>query len=241
MTITAGTTPAPRSTRVAQGGPPLLAPAAAFAALTLAGLAIGVGGPRPTTPAADVLSYYAGHPTLGSLAGMLVFGSSMPLAIWAATAYRRLRRLGVTAPGSAMALAGGVLSAAALALSGLLTWTAAQTAQVAGPGVARALVTLAFGAGAAGFAVPFALLLAGLAVPALILRLLPRPLAITGLAIAAVGMVSTLMLVFPALYVLTPIVRFGGLLWLLAAAVLLPRTRARRPVRDRRTGEPIAA
>jgi hypothetical protein len=52
-----------------------------------------------------------------------VFGSSVPLAIYAATASPRLRQLGVTAPGATIALAGGILAAGALSLTGLVGWT----------------------------------------------------------------------------------------------------------------------
>ena len=43
--------------------------------------------------------------------------------------------------------------------------------------------------------------------------------------IAALGMLSVFSLLTPMLYVLLPVGRFGGLIWLVAAAALLPRTR----------------
>jgi hypothetical protein len=69
------------------------------------------------------------------------------------------------------------------------------------------------------------LLLAGIAVPALLLGLLPRALAIAGLVIAAVAELSFLSLVVPALAVLLPLARIPGLIWLVAAGFLLPRRR----------------
>jgi hypothetical protein len=69
------------------------------------------------------------------------------------------------------------------------------------------------------------LLVAGIAVPALILRLLPRALAGSGLVIAAVAELSTLSLVVPALAVLLPIARFPALIWLVVAGALLPNDR----------------
>ena len=84
-----------------------------------------------------------------------------------------------------------------------------------------------FGAGAAGFVVPFALLVAGVAVPSLLLGLTPRWLAWSGLVIAAVGMLSTLTLLSAALDPALPVTRFGGLLWMLAVSVLLPTRRPR--------------
>ena len=208
-----------------QTGPPLLGPALAFAALTVVGLVLGAAGPRPTTSAADVAAYLAGNQVTATVLAWVVFGASIPLAVFSAVAYRRLRMLGVTAPGPAIGLTGGVLASAALALSGLVAWTAAASTELGEPAVLRALTTLAFAAGGPGFVAPFALLVAGVAVPALLLGLLPRPLAWAGLVIAALGMLSVFSLLTPMLYVLLPVGRFGGLLWLVAAAALLPRTR----------------
>src|SRR5205085_10000361 len=126
------------------------------------------------------------------VAGFLIFGASVPLAIWTATVYRRLRTLGVTAPGAVIALSGGVLAAGSLSLSGLITWTSSQVSASAEPGLARALADLGFATGAAGFVVTFAPLLAGVSVPGPILGLTPRPWARIGLAGAVVPMLSTL-------------------------------------------------
>lgn len=161
------------------------------------------------------------------MAGCLGFAASAPLAIWTATAYRRLRTLGVTAPGAVIGLTGGLLASASLALTGLIGWTGAQ---LDGPGdasVAHALGYLGFATGSAGFVVPLSLLLAGIAVPCLILGFGPRPLAWAGLVIAALGVLSTFTLLTPALDVTLPIGRFGGLLWLIAVSVTLPLTRHR--------------
>jgi hypothetical protein len=74
----------------------------------------------------------------------------------------------------------------------------------------------------------FALLIAGIAVPALLSRLLPRPLALAGLVIAVAGAVSTVTLLSLGAGFLLPIVRFGGTAWLIAAAILLPHNRHTR-------------
>jgi hypothetical protein len=176
---------------------------------------------------ASTLSYAQAHTGQLHAAAVLVFGAAVPLAIWVATIYRRLRTLGVTAPGAVIGLAGGILAAASLALSGLVTWVVADTAHIAGPALAKALFDLSFAAGAAGFVVPFALLIAGVAVPSLVLRLTPRPLAWGGLVVAAIGMLSTLTLLTSALDFTLPIGRFGGLIFIVAASAVLPATRHR--------------
>lgn len=207
-----------------QNGPPLLIPAIVMAAFTAASAALGASAARYNTP--DLLTYTQTHHTTQLVLGTLVFGTSLPLLIWSATAYRRLHRLGVTAPGSAIAYGGGLLAAASLAVSGLLTWT---TTQINGSAdVVRALTALGFAAGGPGFVVPFAMLIAGVAVPGLILRLLPAALAWAGLIIAGLGALATFALLTPALDVLLPIGRFGGLIWLIVVSVTLPVTRPRR-------------
>ena len=208
-----------------QGGPPLLLPALAYGAVMVAGVVLSARVPEPSATAIAVASYDSSHHAILEVAGCLGFAASAPLAIWTATAYRRLLTLGVTAPGAVIALAGGLLASASTALSGLITWTSSQPGAASDPAVARVLADLSFAAGAAGFVVPLALLLAGVAVPSLILGLVARPLAWAGLVIAAVGALSTFALLTPALDFTLPVGRFGGLLWLIAASAALPRTR----------------
>jgi len=229
--VTDTETPATRAARRQQGGPPLIAVGLAYGVLMLTGVILSIKTPPPSAGAATVLAYDRGHQTLLQVAAFFGFGAAAPLAIWSATVYRRLRTLGVTAPGAVIALSGGLLAAASLALSGLIGWTTAQAAPVAGPGLARALSDLGFAAGAAGFVVPLGLLMAGVSVPALLLGLTPRPWAWFGLVVAAVCELSALVLLTGALDVTLPIGRFASLIWLVAVSLLLPQTRhgVRRP------------
>jgi hypothetical protein len=116
-----------------------------------------------------------------------------------------------------------------LALSGVAGWAAAATAALvpdaAGPVVA--LTGLSFAAGGPGFVVAFGLLIAGVSVPTLLGRLVPRPLAVVGLVLAGGAAVAVLSLAVPALAFLLPVVRFGGLVWLVWASAVLPVTRRR--------------
>ena len=149
-------------------------PALVYGALLIAAVALLAGAPHPGDPAASALTWYRAHTGVLHAAALVIFGAAAPLAIWTATIYRRLRTLGVTAPGAVIGLSGGLLASASLALSGLVTWTLAETAPSVSPALAQVLMDLSFAAGAAGFVVPLALLLAGVAVPSLILRLIPR-------------------------------------------------------------------
>ncbi len=223
------------SRRNPQGGPPLLAPAIAYSALTIAAAIINASGPRPNSSAHDVLTYAQDHIGLLRVVALLVFGAAVPLAVWTATVHRRLRRAGVAAPGVDIALTGGLLAAASLSLSGLFTESLAVVADSAhglDPSVARALTSMSIATGAAGFAVPFALLVAGVAVPSLLRGLTSRPLAWAGLVLAVVGLASTFTVLTSTFDPLLPITRFGGLGWLLVISV---RLRSRMPQRTRTT------
>jgi hypothetical protein len=215
--------------RPRQGGPPLAVLAAISLVLLLGGLAIAValGGVMPLPYGADaaVQQYFRAEHTAVQVGAIGVFASSVPLAIYAATASARLRQLGVTAPGATIALAGGILAAGGLGLAGLIAWTLSRPGVSTDDALIRALYYLVFLTGGPAHVVMLGLLVAGIAVPSLILGLLPRAVAWTGLVIAAVSEVCTLVLVWPEVAVLLPIARFAGLVWLIVAGALLPLRR----------------
>jgi hypothetical protein len=229
--MTTDETASPR--RLTQGGPHLGALAIVVAGLFLLGLVLstvlahGRPYPSPFGAEAGVLEYFRDYPTAVRLGGALQFAAAIPLAIYAATVSARLHQLGIRAPGATIALAGGLLAAAFLALSGLLGWTLSRPELHDDPALVRALQLLNFAAGGAGHVVFLGLLLAGIAVPALLARLLPAWLAWAGLVIAGIAELSTLALLIDLAAYLLPIARFAGLAWLIAAGFLLPRQRAR--------------
>lgn len=217
-------------TRPTQGGPPLGLLAAVSLALLLAGLVVGAtlaGGvmPLPYGSATEIQDYVAGHHGAAVAIAVGTFGSSIPLAIYAATASARLRQLGITAPGATIALAGGLLASAGLGLSSLTAWTLSRPEVTADAALVRALYYLTYLTGGPWHVVTLGLLIAGIAVPALIVGLLPRALAWTGLVIAGLAELTTLVLIWPGLSPLLPVCRFTGLVWLMVAGVMLPLRR----------------
>ena len=102
------------------------------------------------------------------------------------------------------------------------------------PGIAhdatllQALYYLTYAFGGPGFSVPMGLLLAGISVPAAIMRLLPKWLVGLGLFLAVCGELSWFNIVLPQALFLIPLVRFLGFIWLIATGFLLPRTIVRR-------------
>ena len=206
--------------------------AAISLALLLAGLVIGVAlagvMPLPYGAATAIQDYVAGHHSAVVALAVGTFGSSIPLAIYAATASARLRQLGVTAPGATIALAGGLLASTGLALSSLTAWTLSRPEVTSDTALVRALYYLTYLTGGPWHVVTLGLLIAGIAVPGLVVGLLPRPVAWVGLAIAGLAELATLVLIWPGLSPVLPVARFTGLIWLIVAGAMLPVSRRGR-------------
>jgi hypothetical protein len=223
-----------RTPRQATGGPPLGILAVVFTTLFIGGIVISTimaGGdtfPSPFGSSAQILTYFHDHQDAVRVSAFLQFAASVPMAIYAATASARLRNLGIRAPGATIALVGGILAAAMLGLSGLVTWVLSRPELLGEPAVVRALQDLAFAIGGTGHVVFLGLLVAGIAVPGLLAGLLPRRLALTGLVIAAIAELSTLTLLVSGTAFLLPIARFTALAWLIAIGFLLPGTRTNK-------------
>jgi hypothetical protein len=198
--------------------------------LLFGGLAIGValGGVMalPYGPGAAVQKYVQAQPGAVQVMAVAVFGSSVPLAIYAATASARLRQLGVAAPEATIALTGGILAAGALGLAGLVGWTLSRPEISGDAALVRALYFLVFLLGGPGHIVALGLLVAGMAMPSLMLGLLPRSLAWLGLAIAAISELTTLVLIWPELGPILPVARISAFAWLLMAGGWLPLRRS---------------
>jgi hypothetical protein len=99
------------------------------------------------------------------------------------------------------------------------------------PALVHAFAYLTYALGGVGFVGGIGLLIAGAAVPSLILRLTPRWFAWVGLVIAAISELSFFALIWSPASVGLPIGRFAGLLWLIVAGFLLPRDRRDVPRR----------
>jgi len=210
-------------------GPSLSAVALVYATLAVASVAVPTaiaGGqhfPSPFDPAAP--GWFTGHPAAALLAAFLLFCSAVPLGIFAATASSRLQFLGMKVAGIQIALFGGIAASIALGTSGFAAWTLAQPGIPGSGGVAHALHLFAFAAGGPGFVVPFGLLVAGISVVAGLQGFAPRWVMVAGLAVASISELSVFALVWLPAAILLPIGRFAGILWMVAAGILLPTSR----------------
>ncbi len=181
--------------------------------------------PAPQQPGAEIVSYFRVHPSLVLACAFLQFGAAIPLGLFAASTVSRLRFLGVQAAGATIALFGGLAAAIATAASAAVLWTAAHGAVAADATLLQGLYYLAFALGGPGYAMPLGILMAGVSVPALVMKLVPRWIPVLGLALAAIGELSWLSLILPGALFLIPLTRFPGFVWLIAAGFALPATR----------------
>lgn len=186
------------------------------------------GGGTITSPFGDtatVAGFFADHGFAVRFAAMLQLGSAIPLGLYAATVYARQQRLGIRVPGPNIGLFGGTAAAILLAVSAVVTWTQSQPVVSADPQLTHTLAYVSFAAGGFAHVLGLGLLVAGIAVPALLLQLVPVWFAWIGLVISVLAELSFLTMVLEPLQFLIPVGRFGSLIWLVAAGFLLPKTR----------------
>jgi hypothetical protein len=180
--------------------------------------------PSPLGSTASVAQYYLSHPEAAAVNGFLVFGSAIPLGIFAAAMYARMLRLGIRVPGPGIGYFGGIAAAVMVGIAGLITWVIGQSIPGQSTATIHTLAYLSYALGGVGFVTGVGLLIAGIAVPALILGLVPRWLAWAGLALALICEVSFVSMLAPVLTFTLPIGRFAGLAWIIAIELVLART-----------------
>jgi hypothetical protein len=125
-------------------------------------------------------------------------------------------------PGPVISLLGGVIAVTSLLLSAFVTYVESRPEVGSDPTLIHALAFFAYVAGGPGYVVGLGLLIAGIAVPAYILRFTSRPVAVAGLVLAVLAELSWLCLLIEPLQPLLPIGRFLGGLWLILVGFLLP-------------------
>jgi hypothetical protein len=178
--------------------------------------------PGPWESAQTISTYFQTHSHSVLMCAFLQFGAAIPLGIFTATMVSRLRFLGVRAAGADIALFGGLMTAFNVAISALVLWVMAYPGIADESGVVRALYYIVFAVGGVGFSVPMGLLIAGISIPALMMKLVPKWLIVFGLILAVIGELSFFSLVIPSALFLIPLTRFPSFLWLIFAGFKLP-------------------
>ena len=149
------------------------------------------------------------------------------LGLFSAVVTSRLRFFRIEAAGVQNAFFGGTAAAVFLAFSAIGSWSLSQPDVASDAGAMRAVQLLSFSDGGVAHTAALGLLLAGVSVPSLVHRLMPRWVCWLGLAIALVAELSTLSLLAPSLSILLPLARFPAIIWLVAAGAVMPRSHAR--------------
>jgi hypothetical protein len=217
--------------------PPLGFVALAYMLLFLAGLyPVTIFGGMPYFPGPwkspqTIVAFFQARPSAVLLCAFFQFSSAIPLGIFTASAVSRLQFLGVRAAGTNIALFGGFATAISMMVGNavLCTMTLPQVSH--DPALLVALYFIGYHIGGPGFSVPFGLLMAGISIPALFTRLVPRWISILGIILAVCGELSSLNILFPQTLPLIPLTRFPGFLWAIAMGFALP-TAASKPNQD---------
>jgi hypothetical protein len=200
---------------------------AGLCAVSAFGIPFGVKPPwypGPWEPAAVIVNYFQTHPTAVLICMFFQCGALIPLGIYTASVVSRLRFLGSRAAGPYIALFGGLMTVFDSAAAGFILWAMIHPGVAQDPTLLTALYYLSYAFGGPGFSVPMGLLMAGISVPAAVMKLLPKWIVALGLVLALAGELSWLNFVFPQVLFLIPLVRFPGFLWLIATGFALPKT-----------------
>lgn len=196
----------------------------------------GLHFPYPCDTAATMVTYFSAAATRLQFGAFLQCGSAIALGIVTAAATNRMRSLGACGIGIRVAFFGGSLAAFLSLVEAGVVWILAQPgvadASTHSAPVVRALYLFAFMLDGPAYAGSLGLLLAGLSVAGLLIRLLPRWLAWSGLVVAALGELSFLSMLVPIFGMLIPLTRFPGYLWLIIAGFTLS-TAMRTPSQSR--------
>ena len=208
--------------------PPLGPLALAYMLLFLAALfpVTVLGGmphfPSPWESAQTIAAFFQQRPQAVLLCAFFQFAAAIPLGNFTASAVSRLHFLGVRAAGVNIALFGGFATATLMMINAGVLCAMIHPEVSHDPALIVALYYFGFHIGGVGFSVPFGLLMAGISIPALLYKLVPRWIAILGIVLAVCGELSWLEMLFPQAVPLIPFTRFPGFIWAIAMGFALP-------------------
>jgi hypothetical protein len=184
--------------------------------------------PRPGDTAAEAQAYFADNQGITEVLSLTQAGSAACLAVFAGVVAVVIRRrdLGGSRE-AAWCLVGGGLAAALLLFSAIVVWALSREPVAASAPAVGALHQLAFAAGGAGHVVPLGILIGAASIAALRSGLHARWLARSGLASAAVCLMSVVTLVaLGPLVVLIAVGRFSAFVYVVAAGFLMREVHA---------------
>ncbi len=191
-------------------GPPLSILAIIYILLFAAGLIVNIlltSGPQnlnPYNPIDQAQSYYTEYANAIGISAFLIFASMIPLGLFAVTSVSRLLFHRIQVAGVYIALFGGIVAAIFLGISGLSTWALSQPGVATDVGSMRLAQLMTFGSGGFAHVGALGLFMAGISVPCLFTRLIPKWICWFGLIVAGICELATLSMISPQLSVLLP-------------------------------------
>jgi hypothetical protein len=181
----------------------------------------GASFPRPGDPLEKTAAVIGNFTSAFQWSAFLQFGAAITLLIFTAAVTSRLSFLGVKVTGVTIALAGGIIASAMTALSAVSGWIMTQPGMTANLAVMHAVQLLGFVTGGVAYSAGLGLLMAGVSVPCLFGRFMPRWLAWLGLVLAVIAELTSLYLIAPQVALLLPIARFGSYVWMIGTGFML--------------------
>jgi hypothetical protein len=218
-------------------GPPPGIVAVVFVLLSAASILVTLlmagGMPYPTfySQAVQTHIYYTKFATVLRITAFLRFGSMFPLGVFTTTFVSLLYFHKIKVAGVQIAYFGGITSSLFLGISSLIAWILSQPSIVENAGALYFFQFFAFATCNVGHTATLGLLLAGVSVPCLLIRLIPRWISWVGLIIAAICVFSTLSMVLPALSILRSVGRFSAYIWLIAAGFSIPKEKSKNNIK----------
>lgn len=181
--------------------------------------------PGPWEPASVIVPYFQTHAQQVLACLFLQSGATICLGLLTVNTVGLMRFLGVRSGGPWIALFGGLMTVINGFAASMAAWTLIRPEVASQPAAALPLFFFSYALGGPGFSIPMGLFMAGVSIPALLLKLVPRWIAILGLVLAVAGELSWFHLISPAMLFLIPLTRFPGFIWLIAMGFTLPRSR----------------
>lgn len=188
-----------------------------FAASIIISMAATGGTPIPTlnTSITEVHDYYIHSANVISFTTMLQFASAIPLGIFTAAITHKLRLYGANVAGVNIAAFGGYAASIFIAISAIVGWVATYPGLANDVSLLRGFQLFQFISGGIAHVVVLGLLLAGVSIPGLLMKLIPRWLAWLGLITVVCAELTTLSMYFPQLFILIPLGRFPAFIWMI--------------------------
>ncbi len=198
-----------------------------FVASLIISTIMTAGTPFPTlfSSLEEVHNYFLHFAGVVQFNTMLQFGSAIPLGIFTASITNKLQFHGARVAGVNIATFGGYTAAIFIAISALAGWVLVQPGVADDLAVMRSLQLFEFITGGVAHVVALGLLLAGVSIPALFMKLIPKWMVWLGLITAVFAELATFSMFFPKLFLFIPLGRFPAFVWMVAVGFAMPKKR----------------